>query len=876
MSGPSSRFWRWMLGLATPPADRRDLLADLDDEAGRVAATEGVRGGHRWYRRQVLRSIGPMARRRVLGLGRPGRGFSQDVRQAVRSLAQSRGFTIASVLMLSLGIGAHTVVYAVVDAMLLRPLPYGDRSPRLVTVEEVHPTLSPDWRNAGTSYADFAVYRRLTPPFDAMEAAIGRNLSISAGDETMRVLAASVTPGMFRLLGVPPALGRDFGDAEAAEPGFEEVAILGHGLWQSLYGGDAAAIGRTILVNERPLVVIGVMPKGFSFPDEHRMWLPYRGREDAGRANRSLFVVGLLDEGTSIAGATDALNGVAAELALTYPDTNRGWSAHLTPIRDAMVSGEDVEQMLGAVSLLLLVACGNVAGLFIARGVGRRGELTLRAALGAGRARLVRLLVTESVLIAAVSGLVGVALASWGVHALVAWIPEPPPYWAQPAIDLRVALFAIGITGGVVLCAGLIPALRVSRVDTAGALLPGARVASSAPGHRRLQHALVAGQVALSLVLLIGAVLLGRSATALMDADAGFDRSRLLSTRFYMAGDRYDPVEARAAAVRDVVRRVAEVPGVVAAAATGSIPSDDGGAEIRLPSPFDGSSAEEEIGAQMIAVTPDFWSALDLSLDAGRTFTETEALSPDTDVAIVNRRLARRYWPAGNAIGQTLDVASAGSMPIRIVGVAPDLVYEEFGEETPQSQLNVYVPYVRSGNRTQALLIRTAGNPAGVATAVRRAIQSVDRGFAVYDTLTMDERRAYNHWGDRFVGRTFSTFAMAALLLACVGAYAISAYGAAERRREIGVRLAIGAKPGDILRLFLGTSLRVASVGVLLGLPLAYGVARLLESDLFRISPWTPDLWTVVPSVLVGAVVAAGYLPARRSASSDPAVTLKE
>jgi putative ABC transport system permease protein len=215
-------------------------------------------------------------------------------------------------------------------------------------------------------------------------------------------------------------------------------------------------------------------------------------------------------------------------------------------------------------------------------------------------------------------------------------------------------------------------------------------------------------------------------------------------------------------------------------------------------------------------------------------------------------------------------------MPIRIVGVAPDLVYEEFGEETPQSQLNVYVPYVRSGNRTQALLIRTAGNPAGVATAVRRAIQSVDRGFAVYDTLTMDERRAYNHWGDRFVGRTFSTFAMAALLLACVGAYAISAYGAAERRREIGVRLAIGAKPGDILRLFLGTSLRVASVGVLLGLPLAYGVARLLESDLFRISPWTPDLWTVVPSVLVGAVVAAGYLPARRSASSDPAVTLKE
>jgi predicted permease len=869
---------RALLRLAAPSEQRADLVAGLDEEFAHRAAAD-PRAAGRWYRRQVLRSIGPLVSRRLPGLAPAmlARGLGQDLRLALRSLASSRGFTASAVLMLTVGIGAHTVVSAIVDALLLRPLPYGERSPRLVTLQSIHPTLSPDWRDAEMSYADFVDLRRETAAFDGLEAVIGRNLSIAAGDDAVRVLAASVTPGTLRLLGEAPALGRDFRDDEAAEPGFEQVAIVGHRVWETLLGADPSAVGRTIRVNERPVTVVGVMPPGFMFPDEHQMWLPYRGREDAGRANRGFLVLGLLKPGVSVAAATGELNGAAARLARQYPETNRDWSVHVAPLRDAFVTGGDIEQMLGAVSLLLFVACANVAGLFVARGLSRQHELRLRAALGAGRARLIRLLVTESVIVSVVSGALGLAAAGSGLRLLMAWIPEPLPYWAQPAIDARVALFAIWLTGGVVLASGLVPALRISRVQAAASLAPGTRVASAVGGHRRLQHALVAGQVAMSLVLLTGAVLLGRSTTALLEADAGFDRSAILSTRFYIAGDRYDPIEARAAAVRDVVRLVGDVPGVRAAAATGSIPSDDGGATVRIRSPRPGAAADEAIGAQMISVTPEFWDALGLSLDAGRTFSAIEADSPETDAAIVNRRLARALWPGEDAVGRVLTVeTAAGPIDARIVGVAPDLVYEEFGEETPQSQLNVYVPYIRSGSRTQALLIRADGDPAVLAERVRLAVRGVDPGFAVYDTMTMDDRRAYNHWSDAFVGRTFWTFAVAALLLACVGAYAISAYGVVQRRREIGVRLAIGARRVDILTLFLGAGLRVAVVGACIGLPLAVAVARVLESDLFRVSPWEPRLWIALPVTLVAAVLAASYLPARRASLSDPALTLRD
>ena len=873
---------RWLLARVTPPSARADLLADLDDETARIAAISGVDAARRWQRRQALRSLAPMLAR-GLSPRRAWRvwtsGARQDAGMALRFLRTAPVFTVSVVLMLGLGIGAHTVVYAIVDGLLLRPLPFGDRSPRLVTLHSVHPTLARDWDDAEMSYADLLDVRQASTTLEGLEGAIGRNVAVSAGEATERVLATSVTPGLFALLGVAPAEGRDFTASDAALPGFETVAIVSHTLWRSMLDGDPAVAGRRVFINGRAVTVIGVMPPGFSFPEGNQLWLPYRADATTPRSARMMLAIGLLRPDAPLERSRAELEGIAVRLAEQFPETNRDWSLHLVPLRDFFVSGANVGPLLGAVSVLLLVACANVAGLIVARGIARQRELTLRAALGAGRLRLVRLLLAEGLWLAAAGGALGLLLATWGIRAIVAWIPEPPPYWALPALDARVSAFAILVTAGIALLAGLLPALRVSRVDTAGALLPGARPSTGTRSHRRLQHTLVGGQVALTLVLLTSAVLLGRSAGALLDASGGFRLESLLSLRFYMAGDRYDAVPARASIVNDVVSAVAELPGVAGAAATGAIPTDDGGGAVRLRVPGGTSLQFDEVGAQLIPVTPGFWGTLDLRLLAGRTFTASESRDEAADGVIVNRRLARQFWGEATALDRVLHITDAqGTTARRVIGVAPDLVYEEFGESTPQSQLNVYVPYVRAGWRTQALLVRAdAGvDPAALAPAVRLRIRGVDPWFAVYDVLTMPARRAYNHWPDQLIGRTFSVFAVAALALACVGAYGITAYSVTQRRREIGIRVAVGASGPQVRNLFLRSGLRLAGLGAVAGAPLAVASARLLQPGLFDVQVWDPLTWLLLPAGLIAAVVAASYLPARRASRIDPAVTLKE
>jgi len=442
--------------------------------------------------------------------------------------------------------------------------------------------------------------------------------------------------------------------------------------------------------------------------------------------------------------------------------------------------------------------------------------------------------------------------------------------------DWRIAIFGLGLTALVALVTGLIPAIRISRLDGSGVVQAASRWAGGTRAHHRLQRTLVVGQVAASFALLVGALLLSRSATALLHADGGFAVDPLLSLRFYVAGDRYDPIEARAAAVDEVVRRVSLIPGVRAVTATGSIPTDDGGSNIRLQEPEGLTPEPREIGAQAVPVTSTFWDALALTLIEGRTFTAGESRDAGTDAVIVNRRLASRFWPGQSALNRTIRIQDGReAVTGRVVGVAPDLVYEEFSEETPQSQLNVYVPYVRAGWRSPSLLVSAPPNPGGLAQAVRDAIRNVDPGFAVFDVMTMADRRAFNHWAARFVGRTFSAFALTALLLAAIGAYGIAAYAVARRTREIGVRVAIGATRGDVVRLFVGSGARVALLGVLVGGPLAFGVALALRSTLFRVSPWAIELWTGPPVVLALAVLAAYFLPARRASRTDPTVALR-
>ena len=879
---PNPAWWlRALLMISASRESRQDVLDALSDEyADRVSTGDHVTAA-RWYRSQILQSVGPLLRRRI-GQIRQRSVFSglwRDLGFAIRSVTSPPALSIAIVLMLGVGIGAHTVVSAVYDGLMLRPLPYGERSARLITLHAIHPTLAANWEDSNMSYPDFVDVRQMAGTLEGLEAATGRNVSVTVGRETHRVLAASITPGLFDLMGIAPALGRNFRDNDGAAAGFETVALISHPLWQSLYQGRGDVVGQGLALNGRQVTVIGVMPRGFFFPGEHQMWLPYRADPTVGRRSHGFITFALVRPDTTLDTARADLRRVADQLSARHPDTNRGWTIHAIPMREFFVSdGSKGKTLLGAVTLLLLVAGANVAGLLLARGLSRQRELAVRAAMGAGRARIVRLLVLEVLVMALAGGALGMVLASGGINALVGWVPEPPPYWATPRFDIRLMTYAGVLTLLVALIAGAVPALRISASAMPAGLLAGARTASHIPSHRRLQRILVTGQVAVGFALLVGAGLLVKSGTALTTADGGFDLDPLLSLRVYIAGDRYDPIASRTTLVDDIVGRVSALPGVEAVGATSAIPTDDGGADVRILPPGGDADASFEIGAQAMSVTPAFWDTLSLSLIDGRTFTNAEAANADGDAVIINRALADRLWPGSRAVDRTFRlVTSTATTPVRVVGVSPDLVYEEFSEQTPQSRLNVYVPYSRSGSRAQAIMVRTRqGAPAAsIIPLIRDEIRSLDSGLAIFDVMTMKDRRAYNHWSNVFIGRTFSTFAGATLLLACIGAYGIAAFSVTYRRREIGVRLAVGATSADVLRLFLSGGLRLAVIGVAVGIPLALVTARALETSLFRVSPWEASIWLGPPAALLAVVTIASYLPARRASRVDPVSVLR-
>lgn len=813
--------------------------------------------------------------------GRARQGALADLRFAFRSLRKVPGFTFAAVLTLGLGIGAHSVVYAIVDAMLLRPLPFGDRSDRLVTLHSTHPTQATDWDDSELSYADLLDLRDQTSAFTGVEGVLNRNFSLTTTDEAARVLGASITPGLFEMLGVAPAMGRLFRAEDAAQPGFEPVVMLSHALWTRLYGADPAIVGKHILINARAVTVAGVMPEGFLFPEQHQLWLPYAADRTTGRANRSLIGVGLLAPQATVARAAADLDRVAATLATSHPDTNRDWGIHVMTLREFHVGdGRGLSAMLVAVSLLLLVACANVAGLLIARGVSRERELITRAALGAGRGRLVRLLLAEAVVVSVVGGILGVGLAMWGLAAILGSIAEMPAYWTEPRIDLRVLVSTAIVTMVVSMVAGLVPALRLSKVDISSAG-SGTRSVVASLGHRRFQRGLVVAQVAVSFVLLVGATLLARSAVALQHADPGFSPAQILSGRFYIAGDAYDSPDQRAVAVERTVNAVGAVPGVTAVTATQSIPADDGGQTVLLRPEGALAGRMDALGVTAISTTAGLWDTLGLALREGRTFTSSEVTDPASTVVLVNERLAQRFWPGESALDrsvQTVNARGAVTATLRVIGVTPNLVYEEFGETTPQAELNVYAPYGRSAGRTMAILARTSGNPANYSSAMRDAVRSVDPSFATFDVMSMDERRRLTTWSERFLAGTFSGFAIAALLLACLGTYGLVAYAAAQRRREVGVRIAIGATRADIVTLFMRGGVALGLLGVSLGVPFSLLAARgLSQADiLFGVSPWEASIWLGVPSALVGAVLLATLHPALRAGRIDPSEALRD
>jgi putative ABC transport system permease protein len=805
--------------------------------------------------------------------------LSHDLRLAFRGLLKRPGFTCAALLTLAVGIGANATVFSIANAMLIRPLPFGEKSDRVVTLHSTHPTQAQDWNDSRLSYPDLQDLRAGSRTLEDAAGYVGRNFTFTEGGEAERVQGGSVTPNLFPMLGISPRLGRQFRPEEAQAPGFESVVLLGQGLWQRRFGGDPAIVGRAVRINGRALTVIGVMPERFKFPERDELWTPFRPAQEE-RGARYVATFGLLRPGATLAQAQAEADTIAKELAQRYPETNRRWGVQLVTFRDYAVSRQArllTTLLLGAVGFVLLIGCANLANLLLARGTARQREMAVRTAIGATRVHLVRQMLAESLLLSVAGAAVGVALAAWALDVMIASFPEELPYWLRVEIDGRVLLFTAVLSLLTAIAFGLVPALGASRPDLTLDLKDGARGAAGSPRQRRLQGALVAGQVALCLALLVGANLLIRSFLEMQAADGGFDVERLVTLRVYLAGDAYDPVEAKAAFFRRAVEALRALPGVTAAAATTSIPTDDGGFAVRMVAEGQTTAPGEETGVSMIGTTPGLFETLGARLQEGRTFTESETETARSEVAIVNRGLAARFWPGQSAVGRRLGlVQPGGTRWLTIVGVAPEVHYEEFGEETAQSQLNVYVPYARLGWRTMGLLVRTEGSAAALVGSVRQAVRSLDASLPAYDVRTMSEVRAYTTWEQRFFGEMMGAFATSALFLACLGVYGVLAYTVGRRAREIGVRMALGARPTDVTRLVVGEGAVLAALGVAGGLLLSTGVARMLAGSLYGVSAADPWTFVEMAAFLGASVLLASWLPARRAARIDPMAALRQ
>lgn len=807
-------------------------------------------------------------------------GVFRDLVHAWRGLRQHPGFLTAALLTLVIGIGANITIFSIVNGLSLRPMPFGERTDRLVTLHPTHPTQpqeEPSWGEAEISIPDMIDFRRASS-VEGIGGYLFRNFVLS-GDVTSaeRVQGGSVTPDLFPILGVDPIMGRHFLPEEAAAPGLESVVMITHGLWQRRYGADPGIIGKPIIINDRARTVIGVLPPGFKFPLVDQLYMPLRWDESP-RGNRNVNAVALLKPGVTVAQAQSELSGIAERLEHTYPLMNRGFGVRAVPIRRSYVdSGTDrisVVLMTG-VGFVLLIMCANLANLMLVRGASRQRELAVRAAMGAGRSRLLWVSLAESVLLAVPGAAMGLLASQWAVDWILASFPEELPYWFKFGVDGNVVAFAIGTAVFTTLAVGLLPSLRAARPNLVNDLKEASRGLSLGRGGHRLQAALAISQVALCFGLLVGANLMVRSFMAMQRADLGFDHRPILSARGYLAGDAYDEVAARAAFYRQVINTLSALPGVSAAAITTSIPGDDGGTGRRLV--IDGRTGEQdEINVQSIGISPALFDAINLPLIAGRTFSEQETEHPDANVALINQRLARRLWPETSPIDRRIGFRRGDdTLWLRVVGVAPDVHYEEIGEDSEQSRLNVYVPYAMDGSRSMAMLVRAQGTPDALIAPAREALQRIGPTFPIYRLMPMRELRRYTTWEQEFFGSLMAAFAAFAVLLACLGIYALISYSVGRRSREIGVRLALGARPADVIGMLLRETVKVGGTGLLVGMTLAVMIARVLVGSLYGV---TVDAWLfasmAVPLAL--AILAATWLPARRAARVEPTIALRE
>ena len=797
----------------------------------------------------------------------------QDLRYGLRTLLKNPGFTLVAVLTLSLGIGANTAIFSVVNAVLLRPLPFAEPE-RLVWLWDTQPQLP----TAPASLPDFLDWKAQNQSFEHLAAFQSGSMFLDTGDGMRDTPVGLVTPETFALFRVSPILGRTFTDEETL-PGRFRVAVLSHGMWQSRFGSDPNVLGRTMDVSGAPYTIIGVMPEGFSFPDRAEFWRPLPiDPNKLDRGPHYLRVVGRLKPEVTLAQAQAEMSALASRIAEQYPEKIAGHGVKLELLRDVVVGdiGPALFVLLGAVVFVLLIACANVANLLLARVGVRQKEIAVRTALGASRLRIVRQLFTESMMLSVGGGAAGLLIAVWGVNWLVSLAPKTIPRVHEIAVDPRVICFTLLISVATSLLFGLAPALQASKPDLTDALKEGGR-SSAGLARNRLRSVLVISEVALSMVLLIGAGLMIRSFAKLNQVDPGFNPDRVFTMGVTLLRSKYPEEERVASFYSQLLERAAATPGVVSAGAISDLPllgsntSDSFTIEGRPP-----VAKQEEPSTEYHVVTPRYFESMGIPLLAGRDFAWTDT-KQSPNVVVINQAFARRHFAGESPLGHRLRLQGQERDPLLIVGVVGDV--RQLGLDK-QPVPEAFVPFLQDPlsetyQRSMTIVARTQSDPGAVAGSLRAALTSLDKSLPVYDLKPMTEYLRDSLARRRFNLILLTAFSGVALALAAVGIYGVISYGVTQRTHEIGIRMALGAEKGDVLWLVVRQGMLMALGGVAIGLLASFALTRLMETLLFGVSVTDPLTFSVIALLLTSVALLACFIPARRATKVDPMVALR-
>ena len=797
--------------------------------------------------------------------------FVQDLRYGKRLLAKNPGVTLIAVMTLALGIGANTAIFSVVNAFLLRPLPYGNAD-QLVMVDSQH-----RGESLGVSFADYEDWRRQNNVFDDLAFFNLRwNANLELENETETLNLTFGTPNLFSTLQVAPLLGHGPTTEDS------DTVLLSEGLWQRKFGSDPAIIGRQLRIDGHSLTVIGVMPPNFRFPFQSDLW--WLSDRYFDRQNRGLRIdqtIARLKPGVSHEQALAEMQGIAARLAQTYPNTNAEVTATVVPLRDFWFGKlrRSFWLLLGACGFVLLIACANVVNLLITQATVRERELVVRAALGANHGRLIRQSISEVLLLVSIGCTAGIALGYWSIHMLVALLPdELLPFFVKIKLDGSALIFTLVISGMTALFVGLIPALRTASLDLNESLKHGGKFGTSA-GMQRIRGFLVITEIALAVVLLAGAGLMLRTFTRLQNTSPGFTADGVLHLEINPTYRRQEDyrIEFISRLYQQLIQRVATVPGVIAVAANSDLPFVGQKPWYRGEFSVKGESTEEQKNNPLVnyqAVSPDYFRVMQIPLLRGRVFSDRDNLRPDghRDVAIINRRLAERMWPNADALGRRINCADDGTDCAEIVGVVGDVKHNSLVDE---AGYDLYYACYQSYSKQTHFVVRTQGDPMALAPEVQRAIWQVAPDTGVFNIMPVTRLSTNTIWQSRVWGLLFGIFSAIALVLATAGIYGVMAYFVAQRTREIGIRIALGARSRDVLKLIARSGMFLATIGLTIGLAGALVLTRLMTTLLFEVSPTDPITFGAVGLCVIVAALLACYIPAKRATKVDPLVALR-